>query len=300
MTELQTRFTTEGLVIKEMNVGESDRLVTLFTREYGIIRAFASGAKKMNNKKGSATSALTYASFSIIKRKDTYKIYEAQTIRVFFSVGSDIERLTLSQYFCELAYKFGENGASNPEMLRLFLNSLHFLNKEKRYPPLIKAITELRLAVISGYSPNLIACDGCGKFEDDIMYFEIDGNDIGYFVAYNLRVLELSFRQLKVYIERKQKEKQAANVFLKVGNINERQALIIQYFMDNPNAMVTVKEMQDRFAVATMTARQDLTNLTQKGYLSEIALNRIKKGYIKGEKFDELILMFSSPIAIRD
>jgi Fic family protein len=127
------------------------------------------------------------------------------------------------------------------------------------------------------------------SYEDAFVYSEIDGNDIGYFVAYNLRVLELSFRQLKVYIERKQKEKQAANVFLKVGNINERQALIIQYFMDNPNAVVTVKEMQDRFTVATMTARQDLVNLVQKGYLSEIPLNRIKKGYIKGDRFNELI-----------
>ena len=122
MADFGTRFTTEGLGIKEMNVGESDRLVTLFTRDYGIIRAFASGAKKMNNKKGSATSALTYASFSIIKRKDTYKIYEAQPIRIFFGAGSDIERLTLSQYFCELALKLIPDGTPNPEFLRLILN----------------------------------------------------------------------------------------------------------------------------------------------------------------------------------
>ena len=69
-------------------------------------------------------------------------------------------------------------GTPNTELLRLILNSLHFLTKEKRFPPLIKAITELRVAVISGYSPNLIACDGCGKFEDDVMYFEIDGGEL--------------------------------------------------------------------------------------------------------------------------
>ena len=127
------------------------------------------------------------------------------------------------------------------------------------------------------------------SYEDAFMYSEIDGNDIGYFVAYNLRVLELSFRQLKVYIERKQKEKQAANVFLKVGNINERQALIIQYFVNNPQLVVTVKEMQERFAVTPMTARQDLIGLIHKGYIREIALNRVKKGYIATEKMDELI-----------
>lgn len=45
MTDLETRFTTEGLVVKETVVGESDRLVTLFTKDHGLIKAFASGAK---------------------------------------------------------------------------------------------------------------------------------------------------------------------------------------------------------------------------------------------------------------
>lgn len=173
MTDLQTRFTTEGLVIKEMDVGESDRLVTLFTRDLGLIKAFASGAKNIKSKKNAATALLTYSSFTILNKKGTYRIYEATAQTSFFTMGSDIEILALSQYFCELSAVFAESGVANVEFLRLILNSLHFLTKEKRYPPLIKAITELRTAVISGYMPNLLACDNCGKFEDDIMYFNI-------------------------------------------------------------------------------------------------------------------------------
>ena len=169
----QTRFSTEGLVIKEMNIGESDRLVTLFTRDYGILKAFAPGAKSIKSKKGAATSLLTYSNITFQKRKETLRITEASPIAVFWGVGSDIDIVTLAQYFCELANTFGENGTPNTEMLRLILNSLHFLCKEKRYPPLIKAITELRMAVLSGYSPNLIACEECGKFEDDMMYFDV-------------------------------------------------------------------------------------------------------------------------------
>ncbi len=174
MTQQQTRFTTEALVIKEMNVGESDRLVTLFTRDFGIVKAFASGAKTINSKKGAATSLLTYSSFTILSKKGSYRIYEAVPISQFFSLGSDIEVLCLSQYFCELAYEFAEEGKPNLELLRLILNSLHFLTKEKRYPALIKAITELRCAVISGYCPDLVACQNCGEFESDIMYFHPD------------------------------------------------------------------------------------------------------------------------------
>lgn len=160
-------------MIKEMSVGENDRLVTLFTRDYGIIRAFAAGAKSIKSKKGTATSLLTYGSFTILKKKETYKIYEATPIRLFFGVGSEIDVLSLAQYFCELCGVLVASGIPDGEFLRLILNSLHFLTKEKRYTPLIKAITELRAAALAGYMPNLVACDGCGKFEDDIMYFDV-------------------------------------------------------------------------------------------------------------------------------
>ncbi len=174
MAEAVTRFTTEALVIKEMNVGETDKLLTLFSKEHGIIKAFASGAKGIKSKKGAATSLLTYANFAIKDKNGTFRIYEATPIAMFFGAGSDIEVLTLSQYFCELSACFAVNGVNNGEFLRLILNSLHFLTVKKRYPPLIKAITELRIAMISGYAPNLIACDNCGKFEDDVMFFNVD------------------------------------------------------------------------------------------------------------------------------
>ncbi len=177
MTRTQTHFTTQGLVIKEMNVGESDRLVTLFTREFGIIKAFAAGAKNIKSKKGAATSLLTYSSFTINQKKGTLRIREATPISNFFTIGSDIETLSLSQYFCEICYKFGEENTPNTELLRLILNSLHFLVKEKRDKYLIKAITELRTCVLCGYSPNLVACDNCGKFEDREMLFNVyDGS----------------------------------------------------------------------------------------------------------------------------
>ena len=171
MAQATTRFTTEGLVIKQVNVGENDKLVTLFTKEHGIIKAFASGAKQTKSKKGAATSMLTYGSFAIKSKNGSLRIYEATPITMFFGASSDIDVLTISQYFCELADCFAVNGNNNSEFFRLILNSLHFLTVKKRFPPRIKAITELRAAAISGYAPNLIACDGCGKFEDDIMYF---------------------------------------------------------------------------------------------------------------------------------
>lgn len=172
------RFTTDALVIKETNIGERDRLITLMTRDMGVIRAYAAGAKSIKSKKGAATGLLSYSSFAIEKKGENYRVQEASIISTFFRAGSDVLNLTLSQYFCELCLVMEPQDSSSEEFLRLILNSLHFLTEKKRNPVLIKAITELRIAAISGYCPNLIACDGCGKFEDDIMYFKLENGSL--------------------------------------------------------------------------------------------------------------------------
>lgn len=172
------RFTTDALVIKETNMGERDRLITLMTRDVGVIRAYAAGAKSIKSKKGAATGLLSYSSFTIEKKGENYRVQEASVIRTFFGAGSDVLNLTLAQYFCELCLVLGPQDSGSEEFLRLILNSLHFLTEKKRNPILIKAITELRIAAISGYCPNLIACDGCGKFEDDVMYFKLENGSL--------------------------------------------------------------------------------------------------------------------------
>lgn len=126
------------------------------------------------------------------------------------------------------------------------------------------------------------------SYEKAFLYTEADGMDMGYFVAYNMRVLQQSFKQLQDYIKRKQEEKRAANSFLRIGNINARQAQIIKMFADDSNLVVTIADLQAKFLVSPTTAKADVVGLMNMGLLSEISFNKIKKGYIKGEQFDEI------------
>ena len=119
------------------------------------------------------------------------------------------------------------------------------------------------------------------NYEKAFRYVENDGNDMGYFVAYNLGALEISFQQLRDYIQRKQREKSAANSFMMAGNINQRQALVLQRLNEEPETIFTVKDVQEQFSVSSMTARKDLSDLVKQGYMTEIALNKVTRGYIK-------------------
>ncbi len=127
------------------------------------------------------------------------------------------------------------------------------------------------------------------SYEKSFLYTEADGNDIGYFISYNLRVLGLAFADLQKYLKRKMQEREMATTFLHVANINERQAEIMKIYYDNPREMLTVKDLQIRFMVTPTTAKSDIVGLMELGVLKEISLNKVKKGYIKGEKFDDVI-----------
>ena len=126
-------------------------------------------------------------------------------------------------------------------------------------------------------------------YEKSFQYVAADDHDLGYFISYNLRVLEISFKQLQEYIKRKQEDKVAANIFLQIGGINERQAQILKMFMDNPKQAITVRDLQDKFLISPTTAKSDIRGLLQKGLLAEISYNKVKRGYIKGDQFDNLV-----------
>lgn len=129
------------------------------------------------------------------------------------------------------------------------------------------------------------------KYEKAYLYSESDNNDIGYFITYHLDVLGKAFKELELYIKRKIDEKNDATLFLiQLRDINERQALIIKMFADNLDLVVTVKDIQGEFYISPTTAKNDITALVNKGILTEISFNRVKKGYIRGDEFEKAIM----------
>lgn len=165
-------LTTDGLIIKVNNVREYDRAVSILTSTHGIINAFVYGARSLKNKNNAGTSLLAYSKLTLQKKHDTYTVTEASPENVFINLRGDIEKLTLAQHFCELAQNLAPVDDNAKDYLRLVLNSLHFLSDSKREPMLLKAVTELRMLALSGYTPDLIACRECAKFEDDKMFFD--------------------------------------------------------------------------------------------------------------------------------
>ena len=165
-----------GLVIREQTIGESDRLVTLLTADYGLVRAFVRGAKQMKNRLASSTSLFAYSDFSLYKGRDAFVVDNATPIEVFFDLRLDIVRLSLAQYFAQLAYELGEEEQPSEEMLSVLLNALHLLCRGNKDLRIIKSAVEFRFLCLGGYMPGVLACANCSAYETELMYFDtLDG-----------------------------------------------------------------------------------------------------------------------------
>ena len=156
---------TQGLIIKEQTVGESDRLVTILTRDEGVVRAFARRAKNLKDSKNAGTGLLCYSR-------------EAFPIEVLFDLRRAITALALAQYFCQLAVELVPEGVESADFLRLVLNALHFLCRGTRPQAMLKAIVEMRMLSEAGYMPSIAYCAHCGAYESERMYFKVNRGEI--------------------------------------------------------------------------------------------------------------------------
>lgn len=162
---------TQGLIIREQAIGESDRLVTALTRDEGVVRAFARRAKNYKDSKNAATGLLCYSRLDLYKGRETYIISAAYPIESFFGLRKDIVTLSLAQYFCQLSAELMPESTPAGDCLRLVLNALHFLSSGERSPRLLKPLVELRMLSLAGYMPDLVGCANCGAYESPTMTF---------------------------------------------------------------------------------------------------------------------------------
>lgn len=165
-------ITEDALVLRTRNYKESDRLCTLLTRSMGVVTAYARGARNIKNKNFSSTNQLSYASFTLFSGKDgRYSINDSHLEHIFSPVLSDLDRLALAQYLCELAEEMTPPDSFSEGYLTLLLRAFHALSDHDRPAALIKAAAEMRILSISGFMPDLVMCSECGAYETDLTWF---------------------------------------------------------------------------------------------------------------------------------
>ena len=176
----------KGVVLTQTPVGEQDRFIDILTAEQGVIEVLVKGAAKISSKTGSATQLFSYAQFSLADKKHGRAriLNSVSPIHIFYGLRSSVTAVALASYFSQIIGFSVLPKSGTPEVLRLLLNSLHYLSEQTYDELQLKAVFELRMAALLGFMPDVVMCRRCGTYLPAELSFSVEG---GYFCCSGCR-----------------------------------------------------------------------------------------------------------------
>ncbi len=149
-------------MLRRADFGEADRLLTLFTREYGKIRAIAKGARKPQSRKTGHVELFMRTRFLIAEGRNLDIVTQAEMVEAYAALRDDLVRTTYASYAVELLDRFTADEDRNPQLYDLLAEMLRRLARSRNL--LVAARTyELHLLSLLGYRPQLFQCVSCGE-----------------------------------------------------------------------------------------------------------------------------------------
>ncbi len=146
-------YKATGINLRATAFGESDRLVTILTREFGLIRATAPGARKHLSSLGGRSGMFVVNKLLIAKGRSIDKITQAQTIKTYPGLGGDLGKLAASQYLAEIVLAQALSEQPQDELFDLFNEHLSRLEE-------LSATSQNVLAYLVHGVFGLLACSG--------------------------------------------------------------------------------------------------------------------------------------------
>lgn len=142
-------YKTKAISIKNRPFDEADKLVTLFSRDYGKIRVLAKSARRIPSRLGGRVETFSYADYFIAKGRSLDIISQCEVLETFQSVRDDARALRIGFYCLKLVDAGTVEGQHNPELFDLLLKALVAL-KQKKDPRLIETRFEIAFMRLEG------------------------------------------------------------------------------------------------------------------------------------------------------
>ncbi len=156
-------FRVEAVVLRHADWGEADRILTLYTRERGKVRAIAKGARKIRSRKAGHLEPFTRVTLQLARGRDLLIVTQADTLDPYLALGADLTRTGYASYAVELLDRFTyEDESENQAIFRLLTDVLTRIASEPD-PWLALRYYEVRLLDLLGFRPHLFECANCGE-----------------------------------------------------------------------------------------------------------------------------------------
>lgn len=170
-------YKTEAIVLKGSDLGEADRLLTLYSPRLGKLKAVARGARKPKSKLGGHVETLTHSLLMLAEGHSLDVVSQSQTLHSFLGLRGDLGRLSLGLYAADLVNCFTEERQENQALFDLLRDTLEWLSNLSVDPASVTAADtalrhfELHLLEDLGYRPQLHHCIHCQHDLEPVVNF---------------------------------------------------------------------------------------------------------------------------------
>lgn len=160
MPERDRLYRAEAIVLRRMDLGEADRILTLFTKEYGKVRAIANGVRKPSSRKSGHVELFMRSKLLLARGHDLDIITQAEGLEAYRPLREDLRRITYAYYVAELLDHFTAEAEENLRLFRLLDSALGWIGIEDDLD-LVVRYYELHLLSLVGFQPQLYHCVRC-------------------------------------------------------------------------------------------------------------------------------------------
>jgi len=161
----------EAVVLRHSDWGEADRLLGLFTREHGKLKAVAKGARKVRSRKAGHLEPFTRVALVLARGRDFWIVTQADTVDAYLPLREDLVRTSYAGYVMELLDRFTYEEGENRSLYNLLVDTLHRLSNGDD-PFINLRYYEIRLLDHLGFRPQLQVCvQGGEEIRAEDQYF---------------------------------------------------------------------------------------------------------------------------------
>jgi len=157
-------FETEALVLKQFDLGESDRLITLYTREKGKLKAVARGARKGNKSRSGLVLPFSYHNFTLYQGKSLAKINHIESIAMNSKLREDLDYMAYASVVSEYIERAGLEDEADQALFSLLVVILEKMAQADREELLFYlTVFKAKLLLLLGVKPEIESCTVCGE-----------------------------------------------------------------------------------------------------------------------------------------
>ena len=158
MSERDTRV--DCVVLRHSNWGEADRMLSVYSREHGKLRAIAKGARKMRSRKAGHLEPFTRVTLMLARGRDMWIVTQAETIDAYLPIKETLALTGQAAYVIELLDRFTYDEGENRSLYNLVVDTLERLSMQMD-PFTVVRYYEIRLLDLLGFRPDLSYCVQC-------------------------------------------------------------------------------------------------------------------------------------------